>query len=116
MVVGENLRMLKEGKRERRGEEHSRTMRSKGCKGHSGWSHKEIHPKFQAHLIYPSSSLFIEISTSLQKKKTTRKQMEIVPQSLWLRFEASGASDPSSEGGEHALGISWIDDMASHVD
>ena len=41
--------------------------------------------------------------------------MGIVPQSLWLRFEASGASDPSSEGGEHALGISWIDDMASHA-
>ena len=42
--------------------------------------------------------------------------MGIVPQSLWLRFEVSGASDPSSEGGEHALGISWIDDLASLVD
>ena len=91
-------------------------MRNNECKGHPGWSHKDIHPKFQANFIHPSSSLFIETSTSLQKKKITRKQMEIVPQSLWLRFEASGASDPSSEGVEHALGISWIDDMVSHVD
>ena len=33
MVVGGNLRTLKEGKRERRGEEHSRTMDQNDARG-----------------------------------------------------------------------------------
>ena len=59
MVVGgkfENAQRGEERKKTQREErwrwekeKNSKLLRNNECKGHPGWSHKEIHPKFQAN-------------------------------------------------------------------